>query len=285
MRYRVTHRTEYKYQEPVSLCHNIARLSPRTVPKQTVERTELDIQPPPAVASPFTDSFGNAAVFFAIQEAHQKLLVTSRHTVDVARAEAIDLAASPPWEDARAASLADVDACAFTFDSPYVRASEELAAYAAPSFPSGRSLLEAARDLTRRIRAEFRYDASATTVATPLEEVLEQRRGVCQDFAHLEIGCLRSLGLAARYVSGYVRTSAPPGSERLIGADASHAWVSVFSPGAGWIDFDPTNDCMPSDQHVVLAWGRDFDDVSPIKGVILGGGAHRVAVSVEVAPA
>jgi transglutaminase-like putative cysteine protease len=175
-----------------------------------------------------------------------------------------------------------LDAYQFVFDSRYVRSSAELADYARPSFTPGRPMLDAVLDLTRRVHQDFRYDQRATTVTTPLREVFAQRRGVCQDFAHLEIGCLRSLGLAARYVSGYLCTDPPPDQVRLVGADATHAWLSVYCREFGWIDVDPTNDRMPSDQHILLAWGRDYDDVSPIKGVILGGGQHVVKVAVEV---
>jgi transglutaminase-like putative cysteine protease len=178
---------------------------------------------------------------------------------------------------------ADVlEAFAYTFDSQHVRAGAALTAYAAPSFPPGRPFLEAVMDLTRRIHAEFTYDPRATTIATPVAEVLEIRRGVCQDFAHLQIGCLRSLGLPARYVSGYVLTTPPPGRPRLVGADASHAWVAVPLPDFGWVDFDPTNGLMNGDQHVTVAVGRDFADVTPVRGVILGGGGHELSVRVDV---
>lgn len=286
MRYRITHTTTYTYPEPVSLCHNIAHLASRPTERQRVISASLVIDPRPALTSPFIDYFGNPALFFAIQEAHRRLTATAHQEVEVGPPLPEEaLAASLPWERARNACRLHLEACAFRFDSPHVKTSKALADYAAPSFPPGRPVIDGARDLTRRINADFRYDAEATTVATPLEEVLQSRRGVCQDFAHLQIGCLRSLGLAARYVSGYLRTAPPPGRQRLTGADASHAWTSVYSPGFGWIDLDPTNDAIPSDGHVVLGWGRDFHDVSPIKGVILGGGEHSVEVSVDVAPA
>ncbi len=175
-----------------------------------------------------------------------------------------------------------LDAYQFAFDSHYVKKDAQLTAYATPSFPPGRPILEAVLDLTHRIFTEFQFDSYATTIDTPLQELLEKRRGVCQDFAHLGIGSLRSLGLAARYVSGYLLTNPPPGQKRLIGADMSHAWLSVFVPGFGWIDFDPTNDVIPREKHITLAWGRDYDDVSPIKGVILGGGRHSISVGVNV---
>ena len=171
------------------------------------------------------------------------------------------------------------------FDRSYVPRNADLLAYAEPSFAAGRQLLDAVMDLTGRIHTDFRYDAKATTLATPVTEVLEHRHGVCQDFAHLQIGCLRSIGLAARYVSGYLQTPTPAGRERLVGADASHAWVSVFCPAVGWVDFDPTNNMIPAEQHITIAWGRDYDDISPVKGVILGGGSHTMSIAVDVAPA
>lgn len=191
------------------------------------------------------------------------------------------------WEEVRDSIRTDrnhLEACQFTYDSHYVARSNALLEYAAPSFAAGRPMLDAVADLTARIHREFRYDAKATTLATPLKEVLQHRHGVCQDFAHLAIGCLRSLGLAARYVSGYLQTNVPEGKERLIGADASHAWLSVFCPDVGWVDFDPTNNMIPADRHLTIAWGRDYDDVSPIKGVILGGGSHTMTIAVDVAP-
>ena len=195
---------------------------------------------------------------------------------------------TPAWEEVAAlfrdpVSPEVVEPYQFVFDSPQVRASFELADYVLESFPKGAPLLMGARELTRRIFKDFKYDPKATTVATPLEEVVEKRRGVCQDFAHLGIACLRSLGLPARYVSGYLRTRPPEGKPRLVGADASHAWFSVFCPGTGWVDFDPTNNVQPGEEHITVAYGRDFGDVSPVAGIITGGGHHAVKVSVDVA--
>jgi transglutaminase-like putative cysteine protease len=290
MIYRVTHATTYDYSEPVALCHNLAHLTPRDDRRQQCLNSELLISPEPAVISTGRDFFGNATTFFAIQEPHQKLTVTAMHVIRLLPAGVPDPVPEMPWEQARDFVTRNqngdhLEACQFVFDSIYVKTTAELAAYAAPSFPPGRNLLEAVLDVTRRIHADFRYDPKATSVATPLSEVFAAGRGVCQDFAHLQIGCLRSLGLAARYVSGYLATTAPAGQGRLIGADASHAWLAVFCPGFGWIDVDPTNNQMVSDSHLALAWGRDYDDVSPIRGVILGGGQHAVAVAVEVARA
>ncbi len=289
MLYRITHTTRYSYTAPVSLCHNVAHLTPRTTPRQACRTTGLRVTPQPAVTVTRNDYFGNPATFFTIQESHRELTVTASHVVDVGPADLPEPAATLPWEAvsdrlAGDRSPAGLDAYEFTLDSPYVAAGPDLAAYARTSFTPGRPVLAAAVDLTSRIYHDFKYDPRATTVATPLRDVLAHRRGVCQDFAHLQVGCLRSLGLPARYVSGYLRTVQPPGQERLAGADASHAWVSVYVGDGRWVDLDPTNDRPASDQHVLLAWGRDYDDVSPVKGVILGGGRHTVSVEVDVEP-
>jgi transglutaminase-like putative cysteine protease len=285
MLYAVTHTTTYHYTEPVSLCHNLIHLRPRSAPRQTCHHSHLMVQPEPRAVQHQHDYFGNPIALFTIQEPHKKLQITVKHRIEVTAARPIQLNGTPAWEIVRDAVRADpalLEAQAYTYDSLYVQRNGELAHYAAPSFAPGRPIGEAMMDLTQRIHREFRYDAKATTLATPLAEVLAHRHGVCQDFAHLTIGCLRSLGLAARYVSGYLQTRVPAGRERLVGADASHAWVSVFCPGSGWIDFDPTNNMMPSIEHITIAWGRDYDDISPIKGVILGGGTHTMAIAVDV---
>ncbi|HVS35113.1 MAG TPA: transglutaminase family protein [Gemmataceae bacterium] len=288
MKYTVRHTTTYRYSKPVSLGHNIVHLAPRSTNRQKCFRSEIEVKPVPALIREETDYFGNRATYFAIEEPHDLLMVKALSSVEVAPTATPDPATTPAWEsvctilvDGR--SPEGLEARQFVFDSPYVRASAELAGYAAPSFPPGRPLLAAALDLMRRIHADFRYDPRATTLTTPLPEVMSHKRGVCQDFAHLQIGCLRSLRLAARYVSGYLRTTPPPGRPRLIGADASHAWLSVWCPGCGWLDLDPTNSQAPSEGHILVAWGRDYDDVSPIKGVNLGGGRHSMTVEVDVA--
>jgi transglutaminase-like putative cysteine protease len=289
MIYRVTHRTTYHYSEPVALCHNVLRLTPRDHAAQVCLSSDLRVHPQPAVQSRSNDYFGNTTSFFTVQDRHEQLTITVTSTARVTPPLLPRPDQTLPWDQvpallARSREPADLDAYQFVFDSSYVAAGPRLAAYAASSFPPGRPLLEGVLDLTRRIYSEFRYDSRATTVTTPLQEVLENRHGVCQDFAHLEIGCLRSLGLAARYVSGYLLTTPPPGQPRLIGADASHAWLSIYCPGVGWIDLDPTNNQIPSDKHITVAWGRDYDDVSPIKGVILGGGRQSISVAVDVIP-
>jgi len=280
--YEVVHTTRYEYSESVSVSHHVARLSPRALPHQECLEHALQIEPAPALTTNRLDYFGNAMTFFVMEGAHKGLTVRARSKV-VIRPKSVPVPAStPPWEAARDHDALPLDAIDCLFDSTSIRVSEELAAYARPSFPSRRPVLEAVAELTGRIHEDFTFDPQATTVATPLTDVFRLRRGVCQDFARLEIACLRCLGLAARYVSGYLETVPPPGTPRLAGAAASHAWLTVYCPGSGWIDVDPTNNVLPSTTHVTLAWGRDYSDVSPIRGVILGGGDHSLQVNVDV---
>jgi transglutaminase-like putative cysteine protease len=287
MNYQITHTTVYSYSAPASLCHNLVHLSPRDTPRQICQAHQMLIEPAPTVSSKRLDFFGNHATYFSIQQPHEQLTVRAVSDIALTPTSALKPDASPPWESVRDKLVNDraaplLDAYQFTFDSTYVKRSPQLAAYALASFPAGRPLLDAVLDLTRRIYSDFQYDQQATTIGTPILEVLERRRGVCQDFSHLEIGCLRSLGLAARYVSGYLFTNPRPNQVCLRGADASHAWLSIYCPEFGWVDVDPTNNVIPSDEHLLLAWGRDYDDVSPVKGVIHGGGQHSVSVAVEV---
>ena len=289
MRYAINHTTVYEYSEPAVLGHNLLHLEPRPHPRQTVLDCTLAIDPPPAVTHRQVDFFGNPITYFAVQQPHRRLALTARSHVEIAPPAPLDSDQSPPWHEVaaqlRTGSSRELrEACPFVFDSPYVPRDDALADYAAGSFTPGRPMLTAVLDLMGRIHHEFRYDPRATTVATPLRAVLAQRAGVCQDFAHLQLGCLRALGLAARYVSGYLVTEPPPGQPRLIGADASHAWVSVFIPPHGWIDCDPTNNQVPGDHHITLAWGRDYEDVSPVRGIVLGGGYSKLTVSVDVIP-
>lgn len=289
MNYLITHRTLYEYAAPVTVSHHVTRLEPRLLAGQSFEKFTLKIFPEPALSKTRTDYFGNRLCVFAIQEIHNKLEIITHSRVTVAARKPVAPENPIAWEDVAKmfrdpVSPEVVEPYQFVFDSPHIRASRELADYAAESFKTGTPLLIGAADLTRRIFEDFKYDPKATTVATPLEEVLEKRRGVCQDFAHLGIACLRSLGLPARYVSGYLRTRPPAGKPRLVGADASHAWFSVFCPGTSWVDFDPTNNVRPGEEHITVAFGRDFSDVSPVAGIITGGGAHLVRVSVDVEP-
>jgi transglutaminase-like putative cysteine protease len=250
----------------------------------------LRIRPEPARIDTRVDYFGNYAGAFSIQQEHQRLAVTAHSQVEVVAPDIPDAAGTPAWEEIRDRFALGqppwwLEARQFVYASPHVPILDELRAYAQMSFPTGGPWLAAVLDLTQRIFTEFQYDPAATTVNTPVAQVLRERRGVCQDFAHLQIACLRSLGLPARYVSGYLLTEPPAGQPRLVGADASHAWVSAFCPEVGWIDFDPTNNQLPTINHVTLAWGRDYADVCPIKGVLIGGGQHRMRVAVDVVPA
>ena len=294
MKYRISHTTLYKYSQPTGLCQNEARLQPRNFWRQHCQFSRCEISPTPVDYREREDFFGNRVAYFAIQQSHLQLNVTAiSEVVILSRQISLDLFNQEPWEQVRD-SLKEtplksrqqwhelIDARQYRLDSPMVESGSELAEYAKPSFLPDRPLIEAIRDLTQRIYTDFTYDPSFTTVATPLSEVLMHKRGVCQDFAHLAIGCLRSYGLAARYISGYVETLPAPGQARLVGADASHAWFAVYLPGSGWLEFDPTNNKLPYDQHITLAWGRDYTDVTPLKGIAHGGGEHKLSVSVDV---
>ena len=283
--YEVVHITEYDYSHPVALSQHLARLCPRDLPHQSRLAHDLQIEPAPAAMAAHTDYFGNAFTFFAMQGAHKRLTVRARSRVAVRPAMLPAPRDTPRWESVADRAAMPPEAIEFLFDATLIPPGEELAAYARVSFAPGRPLLDAVIDLTRRIHDEFTFDPDATTIGTPLADVFTSRRGVCQDFARVEIACLRSLGLPARYISGYLETIPPPGRPRLVGADASHAWLAVYGAEAGWIDVDPTNNLLPSASHVTLAWGRDYTDVSPIHGVILGGGTHTLRVSVDVARA
>jgi transglutaminase-like putative cysteine protease len=289
MRYQIVHATKYLYSEPVPLCQNEVHLKPRDTARQRCVAHRLAIAPAPHKLEECRDYFGNRIQFFTIQDKHSELSVAAHSEVELAPADPLPADGTASWEQVRSAMQDppadnDLDVRQFVFDSPRVTTSAELAKYAALSFTPGRPWLEAARDLMARIHREFIYDPTATSVSTPPDSVLALGRGVCQDFAHLQIGCLRSLGLPARYVSGYLLTAPPPGQPRLVGADASHAWLSAWCEELGWVDFDPTNDVVPSLAHVTVAWGRDYSDVCPIRGVFVGGGQHCVNVSVDVEP-
>jgi transglutaminase-like putative cysteine protease len=282
MKLLTTHITRYWYSDPVSLCHTEVYLAPRARKSQTLLDHELTVVPQPETVYPREDYFGNPVTFFSIHERHRELIITSRSLVELAPAPPPNLDLSPPWEQVReaAAQRASSDAfeaSQFIYTSPHIKIGAALAEYAEKSFAPGRHFLDGVNDLSKRIYTEFKYDPRATTVTTPVNEVLVCKRGVCQDFAHLMIACLRSLKLPARYVSGYVRTG-----HKFVGGDASHAWVSAWCPMFGWQDFDPTNNVMPQDGHVTVAWGRDYSDVSPVKGVALGGGEQVISVSVDV---
>lgn len=291
MVYQATHITRYRYQSPVSQSLSEARLTPRTFPGQTLHESRIHIQPEPAVLEHRKDYFGNDVTTFAVFRTHEQFSATAVSIVEV-EAKPWEPIPAISWEATRDGVAGHVDENSdrppdattldpyeFVFDSPYVASAPELADYARPTFAPGRPLVDAVTELSHRIHAEFRYEPKSTSIDMPLLEVLGNRRGVCQDFAHIMIGALRSLRLPARYVSGYLRSGAT-----YQGADASHAWVSVFVPGSGWLDFDPTNDVRPSDGHVTLGWGRDYGDVTPVKGIALGGGEQIVEVEVRVDP-
>jgi transglutaminase-like putative cysteine protease len=289
MIYKIVHRTTYRYKYPVSVGNHVACLKPRTLLHHQLARSELRIQPSPATRTERVDYFGNLLCFFTVQEAHRELVVESRSEVIMEANSTMWPQQVLSWEEAARLlpddhSPAGLEAYQFGFESPRIRIRPEFASYALQSFTPGRPMSEALLDLTARIHKDFRFDSKVTNVRTPTEEVFRKRKGVCQDFAHLQIACLRSLGIAARYVSGYLRTYPPPGQQRLVGADASHAWVSAYCPGIGWLDVDPTNNVVPSNGHVTLAWGRDYGDVSPLRGLILGGGAHTLKVAVDMEP-
>jgi transglutaminase-like putative cysteine protease len=287
--YDVSHRTIYRYSSPVAQSQHIVHMSPRAVERQRIKRHTLTIEPAPTIRTEREDFYGNRVVMFDIEQDHKELVVHARSTIGVSAPKPVDLAASMPW-DALAHRIADPSAgtdlsvAHYACASRNTRSTPEIAAYAQPSFPAGRPVLQAAWHLVERIYADFTFDATATDVSTPVTQVLQQRRGVCQDFSHLALACLRAMRLSARYVSGYILTRPPAGAPRLSGADASHAWISVWSPQFGWVDFDPTNGLVPKGEHITIAYGRDYDDVSPISGILLGGSEHSVSVGVDVIP-
>jgi transglutaminase-like putative cysteine protease len=287
VRLRVIHRTSYLYGDAVTTSHHEARLTPRDSESQRTLSHELDITPGPEARRRRFDYFGNRVVHFSLCEPHRSLEVLACSVVDVTPPPPPPLDASPSWESVRDLLAQGrrrdlLDAYSMVFDSPLVPALPEVHAYAAPFFTPGRPILDAVQALVERIHAEFTYDDRATEVSTALIDVLRLRRGVCQDFAHFALACMRSHGLPARYVSGYLLTHPPPGKPKLLGADASHAWFATFVPEYGWVDFDPTNNVIPENDHVTAAYGRDFADVTPLRGVILGGGQHKLTVAVDV---
>ena len=307
MKYRITHTTYYNYSQAVELCQNEARLQPRDFWRQQCQSSHFEISPEPFDFHERLDYFGNHVAYFAIQKAHTQLVVTAISEVTIfPEQHTFDLFNQITWEQARnllqetpttmqvqsqsqqsqfqlqSQTLDMLDARQYLIDSPMVTCSIDIQNYAQASFLANRPLVDVVRDLMQRIYSDFTYDPTFTTIATPLSEVLTHRRGVCQDFAHLAIACLRSFGIAARYVSGYVETRPQAGKPRIVGADASHAWFAVYIPGIGWLDFDPTNNTVPLDQHITLAWGRDYADVTPLKGIAFGGGQHTLSVSVDV---
>jgi transglutaminase-like putative cysteine protease len=291
MRLHVIHETQYRYSAPVVLSQQLLHLTPRTLPWQSCERHRITVEPTAGEIAEREDYYGNRTLHLLLAVPHEALVVRAESEVNV-RPRARERRSAPKiaWETVRARLRALdapplVEPTEFLYESLHVERLRELADYAVKSFTARRGILDAASDLARRIHKDFTFDRTATSVSTPLREVIKEKRGVCQDFAHLMIGCVRSIGLAARYVSGYILTAPPPGRPRLVGADASHAWASVYcGERAGWVDIDPTNNCIVDDAHVTLGWGRDFGDVTPMRGVILGGGTQSLGVRVTVTP-
>jgi transglutaminase-like putative cysteine protease len=282
MLYQTTHLTRYKYQEPVSHCLSETRITPRSFSGQQVRETHIEVSPEAAAIEMREDYFGNHVASFSIFEPHRELLIRAVSTVEIVASQRAIRPSEAPWEEVRdcmisSADAADLRASEYVYESPFISSSPELAAYASYSLARGRPLTDAAVELCARVNQDFAYEPKSTSIDTPVLEVLRKRKGVCQDFAHLMIGALRSCGLAARYVSGYLRSGV-----KIVGSEASHAWVSVYIPRSGWLDLDPTNNVIPSEGHVTLGWGRDYGDVTPVKGVSLGGGAQIVDVEVSV---
>ena len=289
MQYSVRHRTTYRYRREVAYSRLVAHLVPRATARQRPLTFDVDVQPWPVERSQRSDFFGNTTNWFTIDEPHDVLDVVaqSQVTVDALPAYAPD--ESRTWETVRRSFEFPTDpetreAVQYVFDTPLTKGNAAVIAYAETSFTPGRSLFACALDLNARIHADFTYDGEATDARTTVERVFELRAGVCQDLAHAGIAAVRALGLAARYVSGYLLTHPPPGRERLLGADASHAWFAVWIPPFGWVDFDPTNDMLPSGEHITVGWGRDYGDVAPLHGIITGGSEHEVDVAVDVVP-
>lgn len=289
MKYKIAHTTKYQYSNAVPVCHNLVHLAPRALKHQTCSEYHLVVHPEPREIVQRFDYFQNQVSYFSIEQAHRGLTVAATSHVEVREPAESSPSESPAWEAIahrlqHEDSKDTLEAYEFVPASKLTQPIDGLVDFVKPSFTPNRPIGEAMVDLTARIHDEFQYDPRATTIHTPIRDVFDNRHGVCQDFAHLQIACLRILGLAARYVSGYLRTTPPPGKQRLVGVDASHAWLSVYCGELGWVDIDPTNNVLTSTDHITVAWGRDYHDVCPIQGVILGGGEHKMTVSVDVAP-
>jgi len=288
MNYQIIHTTRYRYNQTVSLCHNIARILIRDTDNQHCHHSEVSFTPQPDIINEYEDFFGNKVIYFAIQHEHRELSVTVRSMVEknTVATKVGNLFDNLPWEEARKIILQPgykhTDARQFIPVTKATTPTPEIVTYALQSFTVGRPIIEAAHDLMTRIFTDFTFDNTFSTIATPLQEVMDAKKGVCQDFAHLAIACLRSVGLPARYVSGYLETVPPPDKQKLVGMDASHAWFEIYVPEHRWLPFDPTNNMIPAQQHITIGWGRDFTDVSPLKGVVFSSGKHDMKVSVDV---
>lgn len=288
MIYDITHRTTFTYGSSVSISQHLLHLAPRQTTNQTTLSHALMVEPAPTLNREDMDYFGNPTAYLTVEEPHNKLNIVSTSRIDVVTANVPPAESTVPWDLVPEAVGHQTDQFAlnaqqYVFDSPFT-ISRDAAAYAEESFTPGRPVLAGAIELMSRIHRDFKYVGGVTDISTPVDRIIADRHGVCQDFAHLQIACLRSLGIPARYVSGYLRTHPPEGQEKKIGADASHAWLAVWVPDFGWVDMDPTNDMLPGNEHITVAWGRDYGDVSPINGMVLGGGDQKIEVAVDVRP-
>jgi transglutaminase-like putative cysteine protease len=290
MKYKISHTTRYQYADAAALSHNQLFLVPRNTLFQKCLESTITFAPNASSTSRRNDYFGNTTTIATIEAPHTELEIAAKSFVSLSAPPPVMPEQTPAWELAKEAvwkhaTPEDLDAFQFVFASPMIVTDAKYALWAQDLFLPGAPVLQAALGLIQRIFSEFTYDPQATTTTTPMAKAFDMKRGVCQDFAHIAIACLRSLGLPARYVSGYLHTLPPPGKSKLIGADASHAWLSFFIPGTGWVDLDPTNNLIAGDQHLTLAWGRDYSDVTPVKGTVLGGGQHQLSVTVDVSVA
>lgn len=295
MLFKISHTTSYEYESGVTFCHNIATLKPRNMLGQTVLDYNIEISPAPLDISEKPDFFGNTVTRFSIQKYHNELKVTTTSKIErdyslqpniYDSVEGKSITLSQALVELKSYNEAILEVRQFILESILIaRITPEIKAYAEVSFKPNRPVFEAAFELMQRIYAEFEFDPEFTNVATPIHDVMKEKKGVCQDFAQIAIACVRSVGLPARYVSGYIETLPPPGKEKLIGADASHAWFSVYIPKFGWVDFDPTNNQIPKNQHITVSWGRDYYDVPPLKGVIYSTGKNKMSVAVDIRPA
>ncbi len=288
MIYEVSHRTVFSYTSSVAVSQHLLHLTPRSCPNQSTLHHSMLVHPAPTLRKESVDYFGNLTTYLTVESPHNRLTVASTSKIEKAPEPMPTPEATLPWDQvlqtvSRQTDEESLNAYQFAFDTPFT-VSRDAAAYATASFPPGRPVLAGAIDLMHRIHRDFKYEGGVTDIQTPVDQVLLDKRGVCQDFAHLQIACLRAIGLPARYVSGYLRTHPPEGQERRIGADASHAWLSLWVPGERWVDMDPTNNLLPSDEHITVAWGRDYSDVSPINGFVVGGGHQSIEVAVNVRP-
>jgi len=286
MLYSITHTTHYQYHEMVDICHNIAILSPRNTASQTCQSFNITISPLPEIIETYEDFFGNTVYYFVVEQEHEALTVTATSIVEKKKITPPVANHNESWESVR--DLLQYSTGNFIYEKQFTTATditlttEAIKEFATISFTANQSLFKAVYNLMQRIYTEFDFTPGFTTISTPLSTVLQERKGVCQDFAHLAIACIHAMGLPARYVSGYLETMAAEGKEKLTGVDASHAWFSVFIPQMGWVDFDPTNNQITTEQYITIGWGRDYFDIIPLKGVIMSGGTHELNVSVDV---